>query len=116
MRSYLIEDIYDNNAETLLSALDDKGFKGPIDDIYYLPVPQGLLEPDQKDHFDDCGPYMMALESINCVGDTHDFKLELLVRGKGRMRCSCVKYASAKQRAYMIEFMDDLFRQLDIPV
>ncbi|MBU1248649.1 MAG: hypothetical protein KKB70_08125 [Proteobacteria bacterium] len=116
MRAYLIEDIYDNQAEKILAALDEKGFKGPIEGIYYLPLLQDLLEGDQPEHMQECGPYMMALEAIDRVGDTFDFKLELLVRGKGRMRCSCVTYATPSQREYMIDFLDSFIRELDIPV
>lgn len=116
MRSYTVEDIYDNNAETIIKALDELGLKGPIEGIYYLPLPESLLEEDQLEHKDECGPYMMALEAIDRVGDTHDFKLELLVRGRGRMRCSCVRYANPAQREHMIEYLDTFISDLDIRV
>lgn len=116
MRSYLIEDIYDTNAEKIIAALEERGLKGPIDGIFYMPLPQSLLAGQQVEHLDECGPYMMALEAIDRVGDTHDFKLELLVRARGRIRCSCVTYATAAQREHMIEYLDGLIRDLDIPV
>lgn len=116
MRSYLIEDIYNNHAEKIIAALDAKEFQGGIDDIYYLPLPKEQLVPEQVEHLDECGPYMMALEVIKHVGGTYDFKLELLVRGRNRMRCSCVAYGTPGQREYMIEFLDSFIRDLDIPV
>ncbi len=116
MRAYLIEDIYDNNAQKIVTSLVELGFKGPIEGIYYLPLPEKMLEKEQRDHLGECGPYMMALEDIDRVGDTHDFKLELLVRAKGRMRCSCVTYATPAQREHMINYLDDFIRELDIAV
>lgn len=116
MRAYLIEDIYDDNAATIVTALDEKGWRGGIEGIYYLPLPENLLDPEQVGHLEECGPFMMALEVVDRPGDTHDLKLELLVRAKGRMRCSCVKYADARQRAYMMELLDTFISELDISV
>lgn len=115
MRSYTVEDIYNDNAAKIVEALDYHGWRGPIDDIYYIPVPEDMLEDEQKEHMDDCGPYFVALEVIDNV-ETKAFKMELLVRARNRMRCSCVKYASTELRNRMIDFMDDFIRELDIPV
>ncbi|MGE4505150.1 MAG: hypothetical protein AB7D51_07365 [Desulfovibrionaceae bacterium] len=116
MRAYTIEDIYNDNAEKVVAALDDMGLKGPIEGIYYLPLPEHLLEDDQREHLDECGPYMMALEVIDRRGETHDLKLELLVRARRRMRCSCVRYANAEQRAHMLDYLDNFLLELGIQV
>lgn len=115
MRCYLIEDIHQDNARKIVKALNDKGWQGPIEGIWYLPVPDSLLSEEQKAHLADCGPYMMALEKLDRV-EEHDFKLELLVRARNKIRCSCVAYATAAQRERMIETLDALFREQDVPV
>ena len=115
MRAYIIEDLLPDNARRLAEALDAKGYKGPMDDIYFLPVPAELLTDEQKDHTDDCGPHILALEIIHGV-ETATLKLELLVRVRGRMRCSCVAYATPEQRNAMIDQFDAFIRELDIPV
>ncbi len=116
MRSYLIEDIYAVDAKKILASLHSLGYQASIEDIYYLPLPKEYLEAEQLEHLEQCGPYIMALESIPRLGEVHDFKLELLVRAQGRMRCSCVAYATPTQRAYMINFLDKLIKDLDISV
>ena len=115
MRSYLIEDIHEENAGKIANALNDKGWRGPIEGIWYLPVPEEQLAEEQREHLGECGPYMMALEKIDRV-EEHDFKLELLVRARNRIRCSCVAYATPAQREYMIGLLDDFFRDQDVPV
>lgn len=115
MRSYLIEDVHESNAGRIVAALDARDWRGPIEGIWYLPVPEELLEPEQRDHLPECGPYMMALELIERI-EVCDFKLELLVRARNRMRCSCVAYASPRQREWIIGMLDELFHAQDVPV
>ncbi|MGE4292270.1 MAG: hypothetical protein AB7E32_08675 [Desulfovibrio sp.] len=115
MRCYLIEDIYEDNAKKISKALDEQGWRGPLEGIWYLPVPGELLTKEQREHLSECGPYMMALEMVDRV-EEHDFKLELLVRARNKIRCSCVAYATPAQREWMIGLLDDFFREQDVPV
>lgn len=113
MRTYLLEDIYDKDYETITKAFDDLGFKGPIDDIYYIPLPEEILQREQLEHMNDCGPYFMALEGIKEVDD-NTMKMELLVRAKSKIRCSCVCYATPEQREHMIEYLDQFIEELEV--
>ncbi|BCS87191.1 hypothetical protein [Pseudodesulfovibrio sediminis] len=115
MRSYLIEDLVEDDYKKVMKSFDELGFRGPIDDIYYLPMPEELLQREQQEHMDECGPYFMALE---CIAGTEEssLKLELLVRGRNRMRCSCVTYATSEQRKHMIEYLDQFIEELEISV
>lgn len=115
MRSYLIEDLVDEGYDKIMKAFDELKFKGPIDDIYYLPLPEELLQQEQKDHLDECGPYFMALEFIKGI-EEHQLKLELLVRGRKKMRCSCICYATPEQRKHMIEYLDQFIDELEVSV
>lgn len=115
MRTYLIEDIYDKDYEAIMSAFDELGFKGPLEGIYYIPLPVELLQGDQLEHMDECGPYFMALECIPEVDD-NKLKLELLTRGRKKIRCSCISYATPKQREHMIEYLDQFIEELEISV
>jgi len=38
------------------------------------------------------------------------------VRAQGKLRCSCVAYATPEQRAHIMDYMDNLLRELDITV
>lgn len=112
MRNYLIEDLYPEQMELVRQRLDEGGLAGSLDGIYYLPVPEALLAEEQREHLDQCGPYIFVLEIL----DASRLKLELLVRAQGKLRCSCVMYATPPQRAHIMDFLDVFLRQLDISV
>lgn len=115
MRTYLIEDLVDEDFEKVIKALDELKFNGPLEGIYYLPLPETLLQQEQKDHLDECGPYFMALETVKGVAD-NQIRLELLVRGRNKIRCSCVCYATPDQRKHMINYLDQFIEELEISV
>lgn len=115
MRCYLIEDIHLENAAKIMAALESHGFKGPLEGIYYLPVPEEMLTEEQQAHLNDCGPYIMALEVLD-QAESCNFKMELLVRARNRLRCSCVAYAAPALREWMIDFLDKFIHELDVPV
>lgn len=111
MRSYLIDEISADNMALIENQLIEKGFKGPLDHIYYIPFPHELLSDEQQQHLETCGPYTLILET-----GRNWLKLELLVRGRGKLRCSCIRYCTTEQRQQMIDFLDTFIRELDIPV
>ena len=111
MRSYLIDEVSAENMEQIERHLTEKGFKGPLDHIYYIPFPQEKLNDEQQQHYGECGPYMLVLET-----GRNWLKLELLVRGRGKLRCSCISYCTPEQRQQMIDFLDNFIRELDIPI
>ncbi len=110
MRLYVIEDIYPEHMERIKSALSERGLTASLDDLYWLPAPQELLNQEQREHT-DCGPHCLALE----LGPDW-LKLELLVRARNRIRCSCIAYAGPRLREHMIDWLDSLLKELDIPV
>ncbi|WP_316900525.1 hypothetical protein [Pseudodesulfovibrio indicus] len=115
MRIYLIEDLADNDYKTICKAFDDLGVRGSLEGIWYLPLPEDLLQQEQKDHLGECGPYFMALEGVESP-DQNSFRMELLVRARNRIRCSCVTYATPEQRKHMIEYLDQFIEELEISV
>lgn len=115
MRIYAIEELYSTDAKRIAKALSEQGFAGPITGIFYLPVPEALYSEEQQRHAPECGPYIMALELTEHV-EQCAFRLELLVRARGKLRCSCIAYATPAQREYMMNFLDRFIRELDISV
>jgi len=111
VRSYIIEEMKPEYIESLVHYLEQKGYKCPLKDIYWFDVPEELLTARQKRHLPSCGPYIFSLE----IGKTW-VKLELLVRAQNIIRCNCITYATAKQRKYIIEYLDNILKSLDIPV
>jgi len=112
MRTYLLEDFLPEQLAKVCERLAEMGLSGPLDGIYYLPLPLDLLSEEQTAHHAECGPYIFVLE---VVGES-SLKLELLVRAQGKLRCSCVAYATPEQRAQIMDTMDNLLRELDITV
>lgn len=112
MRTYLIEDFLPEQLVLVRQRLQGKGLSGSLDGIYYLPVPENLLSGEQRAHLGECGPYIFVLE----VPDETSLKLELLVRAQGKLRCSCVMYATPEQRAHIMDFLDAFIRDMDISV
>ncbi|MFP4392474.1 MAG: hypothetical protein ACOC43_07260 [Desulfohalobiaceae bacterium] len=106
MRSYFIEEIEPDKLQKLAKQLQDKGYQGPIDDIYWFQLPMQVLTATQQDHFQACGPYIVSLE----LGQDW-LKLELLLRARNTFRCSCVGYADSRQRDYCIQLLEDLLAQ-----
>lgn len=115
MRTYLIEDLTDTDYKTILKGFDELGFRGSIEGIYYLPMPEELLQGEQKAHLGECGPYFMALEAVDSP-DQNSLRLELLVRARNKIRCSCVSYATTAQRTHMMEYLDQFIEELEISV
>lgn len=111
MRAYLIDELSREDVEKIEARLVQKGWTGAIKGIYYVPVPEQYLNPEQKEHLEACGPYFLPLET----GDTW-VRLELLVRARQILRCSCVAYANPAMREHMIDTLDSLVRELDIAV
>lgn len=111
MRVYVIDELLREQVEKIEKALKAKGWSGGLEGVYYLPLPDELLEEDQREHLPQCGPYLLALEAL-----PEALRLELLVRASNIIRCSCIRYANPAQRNHMIDLLDAFIRELDIPV
>ena len=111
MRIYAIEDLYEEQVEIITNKLDEMGYYAGLEGTYFLPVPENLLDEEQKEHADECGPHVYGIEV-----EYDKIRLELLIRAKSKIRCSCVKYANPEQRLYAIEYLDKFIKDLDIPV
>ncbi len=110
MRTYRIEDLAPEHVERLARALDARGQGSGMDGLYWFTLPRDMLSAEQMEHAPDCGPHVLSLEILD-----GGLSLELLVRARGRLRCSCVCYANPAQRAWGMDTVDTLLRELDIP-
>ncbi|WP_243312882.1 hypothetical protein [Fundidesulfovibrio agrisoli] len=111
MRVYQIDELTREDVEKVEARLVQKGWTGSIKGMYYVPIPEEFLGPEQREHLESCGPFFLPLET----GDGW-IRLELLVRARQILRCSCVAYANAAMREHMIDSLDVLVRELDIAV
>ncbi len=109
MYSYLIDELKPREIERIVHYLDYYGYKGPIRNIYWIEIPDHLLNPTQKDHASECGPYILSLET----GKTW-IKLELLVRPRNTLRCTCMALATPEQRDYGLNIVDHILMDLGL--
>lgn len=110
MRSYLIEELAPEDIEKFKEYCERENLPGPIEDIYWLIIPEEQLTQEQQEHLSGCGPYFFSLET----GEDW-LKLELLARCRERIRCSCIRYATEEQRFEVINRLDTMLKNLDIP-
>jgi len=110
MKQYVIDELRYNDYEKVKLYLDENLGVSEIEGIYWLPLKKGLLTNEQASHT-ECRPLFFVVdlkpELISC---------ELLVRTKNRIKCSCINYATEKQRNWLIQYIDDMLKQLEISV
>lgn len=109
MRTYTIDQLEEADIAAINDRLISMNLQAGLEGVYWLPVPQNLLTPLQREHLDSCGPYCLALETEENV-----LHLELLVRGLGRITCQCVTFASEDLRNHMIAYVENMLTELQI--
>ena len=108
MKQYVIDELRATDYESLRSYLQKHFDRAAMDGVYWIPVEKGILSDIQKAHR-ACQPHCIAVDL-----DENRLALELLVRSKSTMRCDCIRYATEAQRNRLIQFVDDIFNQLEI--
>lgn len=111
MRAYIIDELESDAVERFQNHIATKTDAASLGGLYWLNLPENLLSEEQREHAEECGPHAFGIE----IGE-NSVTLELLVRGRGRMRCSCVTYADHDQRTWGMDTVDNFFKELDIPV
>lgn len=112
MRTYVIDELSAEDIRKVRAALVNRGLAQPIDDLFWIEVPRELLAERQREHFSSCAPFLFSLET----NEDGWIKLELLLRSRECIRCACIAYADESQRAFAMNYVDNLLRELDIPV
>ncbi len=106
MHSYLIDELTEDQTNSIIKRLDAMDLQSAVEGVYLLPIPKHLHNSIQNEHLDKCGPYVMALEIYeDCL------RLELLVRAKSALHCNCVSYAQTELEQYMMRYVDSLLSQ-----
>ncbi|MDJ0784997.1 MAG: hypothetical protein QNJ22_23725 [Desulfosarcinaceae bacterium] len=106
MKSYVIDELRYQDYEKLKAYLDEAYEQDTLGGLYWMPLPEDQLGPEQVGH-DDCRPFYLALELME-----DRLACELLVRTRQRVRCTCMRYATATQREWMISVVDAILEKL----
>ncbi|MDF1577189.1 MAG: hypothetical protein P1P81_01955 [Desulfobulbales bacterium] len=102
MRQLLIDDLSCQERDSIETFLKRTLKPAPVNDLFWLGLPDDLLGESQRGH-KDCGPFYFAVE----LG-RDSISFELLVRSAANLHCSCINYADRAQRDFVLAFVDRL--------
>lgn len=108
MRHFVIDQLSREEREAVTAYLQENAQHGPINDLFWLPLPEELLNSEQNEHA-RCGPFYLAVE----IGED-SATFELLVRSQSTLHCSCIAYTTSPQRDYLLHFIDTMIDQLHL--
>lgn len=110
MKQYVVDQLRGTDYEQIREYLDANAEKTFMEDMYWVNLPERLYTEVQKEH-ETCHPFYFA---INLSMTQVDF--ELLIRSRQIIRCSCIAYATPKQRDYIMDYADEMLRRLDMKI
>ncbi len=108
MKQYVIDQLREVDYEQIADYLDKNAEKTILEGIYWVNLPQDLYTVIQSEHA-QCHPFYFA---VNLT--LRHVAFELLIRSRQIIRCSCIGYATPKQREFILAFADNMLSQLDI--
>jgi len=104
MRQFVVDELTALERDNLDSYLKRNLKPGPVEGIFWLPLPSDLLSEAQQGH-GKCGPFYFAVDLAE-----NRVCFEMLVRSSATLHCTCIAYATAVQRQFVLDFID---RMLD---
>jgi hypothetical protein len=108
MRQLLFDEIREADIKKIKRYLHKKATPSPLGEIFWIDLPEELYDEVQREH-KDCQPFYFAAE----VGRNY-LRIEFLIRSRQRLHCACIRYANKEQRAYILDFADQLLERLKI--
>jgi len=110
MKQYVVDQLLPQDYEKLRSHFEDRYGHPQLDTIFWVPLDPGAFTPLQRRHL-GCQPFFLAVDL-----QPDRLVCELLVRTKKKMRCGCMGYATASQRDWFMQVIDDILDRLNIKV
>lgn len=110
MKQYVVDELRLTDFKKIKTYLDTNFESSDIDNLYWIPLEKNILTDDQKAHT-QCHPFYFAVDVL-----PERLSCELLVRTRNRVRCSCMRYATEKQRNWFISLVDTIFDELAIKI
>ena len=110
MKQYVVDELRREDYDKIKCFLDENLESSKIDGIYWLPLDPTILSGDQITHT-DCQPFYFALDL-----EPDKLTCEFLVRTQKRVRCSCMGYADPEQCHWLMQYVDRIFRTLQIKI
>lgn len=108
MKQYVIDEFRPGDADNLKNYLEKNFGPAELKSVFWIPLPGELLSATQTAH-QECQPFYFAVD----INDTR-IACELLVRTRNTIRCSCIGYATTRQREWFLSHIDAIFERLGI--
>jgi len=103
MRQYLIDDLSREERDNITNYLKRKSRPAAMGGLFWIDVPEDLLNEEQRGHLEKCGPYSFAAEVTE-----KSVAFEFLLRNNSNLHCSCIAYATREQRDFLLDFVDQM--------
>lgn len=108
MKQYVIDQLRESDYDDILDFLNKNTEKTALEGLYWVELPKNLYSPIQNDH-KDCQSFYFAVNlTLNSVA------FEFLIRSRQIIRCSCISYATPKQKDYIMQFADGMLEKLNL--
>ena len=108
MKQYVIDELRGSDSKKIQSYIKEKFESSGFDKLYWIPLDPNILTDVQASHA-ECQPFYFAVEI-----ESERISCELLVRTRNRVKCSCMDYATEKQRNWLVDRVDALLVELSI--
>ncbi len=108
MKSYLIDEIGVEDAQRIHRFLSENAISSAMDTLFWVKAAPSLLTPLQQEHL-PCQPHVFALET-----GQRSLKAELYLRTLLDMRCPCQDYCTPQQARFVIEWVNEMLKDLSI--
>jgi hypothetical protein len=108
VKSYLIDEIGVADVKRIHEFLREKALSSGVDSLFWVNVPPSLLTPLQQEHV-PCRPHVFAVETGQGF-----LKAELYLRTLRDMRCLCQDYCTPQQARFVIEWVNEMLKDLSI--
>ena len=108
MKQYLIDELRPEDYEKLKDFFNEYIGESSLNGIYWISLDDNLLSETQIKH-KECRPFYFAIDL-----EPDRIACELLVRTQNNLRCTCISYATEKQRNWFINYIDAIFTDLKI--
>lgn len=108
MKSYVIDEIGVADVQRIRQFLSARAIRSGIDTLFWVKVAPPLLTPLQQEHV-PCQPHLFAIET-----GQRFVKAEFYVRTLRDMRCPCQDYCTPQQARFVIEWVDEMLKDLSI--
>jgi len=108
MKQYVIDELRPGDHEKLKSYLESHCGPAELAGLYWVALDESVYSETQTAHA-DCQPFYAAVR----LGE-QSVAIEFLIRTKNRIRCNCIAYATARQKTWLMDFLDAMFERLEL--